>query len=187
MDVTFFASSGEFRHWLEQHHDQAKELWVGFYKKASGKPTISYKEALDQALCFGWIDGNGKSIDDISYTTRFTPRKPHSRWSAINLKRVEELTEAGLMHPAGLKAHQERDITKQNLYANEQEHVELPEGYTAQFRTQPEAWNYFQSTTAAYQKRAIWWVISAKREETRLKRLQTLIDESAQGRRIASV
>ena len=187
MNVTFFESSDEFRQWLAQHHDQAKELWVGFYKKASGKRTISYKEAVDQALCFGWIDGKTKGIDESSYTTRFTPRNPHGRWSAVNLKRVEELTQAGLMHPAGLQAHAERDLTKQNLYAGEQASIELSEAYEAQFQAQPEAWNYFQSTTAAYRKRAIWWVISAKREETRLKRLKTLINESAQGRRIASV
>jgi uncharacterized protein YdeI (YjbR/CyaY-like superfamily) len=185
MDVTFFKSAAEWRVWLEANHDKATELVVGFYKKDSGRQNMTYQESLDQALAFGWIDGIRRSIDENAYSMRFTPRKPRSTWSAINIKRVGELIERGLMHPAGLKAFNERDATKQGRYSNEQEKIELPPEYEAQFRANAQAWEHFQSRPPSYRKTATWWVISAKQEATRLKRLATLIEDSAAGRKIA--
>lgn len=186
MQVTFFATAADFRAWLEANHDQETALQVGYYKVGTGKPSISYKESVDQALCFGWIDGVRNSIDAESYTIRFTPRKPRSIWSAVNIRRVAELTEMGLMHPAGLKAFTERDPAKANQYSFEQKtDPTLPPEYEAQFRANAAAWAHFQSRPPSYRKPAIWWVISAKQEATRLKRLATLIEDSAAGRKIA--
>ena len=162
-----------------------QELWVGFYKKSSGKPSITWPEAVDQALCFGWIDGQRKGIDDVSYTIRFTPRKPRSIWSAVNVKRVGELTAQGLMHPAGLKAFENRTEEKSGVYAYEQETpAELDADYEQRFRANQTAWDFFQAQAAWYRRAAIWWVISAKKEETRLKRLATLIEDSERGRTV---
>ncbi len=187
MEAVFFATPAEFRAWLEANHDKASELVVGFYKVGSGKPTITYPQAVDLALCFGWIDGVRRSLDAESYSNRFSPRKPHSTWSAVNIKRVGELTEQGLMHDAGLKVFTERDQSKQNRYSNEQETIELPPEYEAQFRANTQAWEHFQARTASYRRTATWWVISAKQEATRLKRLATLIEDSANGRKIAAL
>ena len=185
MKPAFFTTPSEFRAWLEEHHHKAQELWVGFYKKSSGKPSIAWPEAVDEALCHGWIDGQRKGIDDISYTIRFTPRKPRSTWSAVNVKRVGELVDLGLMRPAGLKAFEERTEEKSGIYAYEQENAaELDDAYEQQFRANKKAWDFFQSQAAWYRRTAIWWVISAKREETRLKRLATLIENSEQARTI---
>src|SRR5689334_96598 len=164
MDVTFFETASAFRTWLEEHHDTAQELLVGFYKKNSGKPSITWPESVDEALCFGWIDGVRKSIDDISYTIRFTPRKPRSTWSTVNIKRVEELTRLGLMRPAGLKAFEQRAEEKSGIYAYEQKNAaELDPTYEQQFRANQKAWDFFQAQAAWYRKTAIWWVISAKK------------------------
>lgn len=185
VDVTFFANPGEFRQWLEENHDSAAELWVGFYKKGSGKPSITWPESVDQALCYGWIDGVRKSIDDQSYAIRFTPRRKASIWSSVNLKRAQELVALGLMRPAGLKAFAERDEQKSKQYSFEREQVELGESHEAEFRANAGAWEFFQSQPPSYRKPAIWWVISAKQETTRRRRLETLIADSAAGRRIA--
>lgn len=183
IEPTFFATPSEFRAWLEEHHDKAQELWVGFYKKSSGKPSVTWPEAVDEALCFGWIDGLRKGIDDVSYTIRFTPRKPRSVWSAVNINRVKELTSLGLMRPAGLQAFEQRSDEKSAIYAYEQENgVELGPAYERRFRANKKAWAFFQAQAAWYRKAAIWWVISAKKDETRLRRLATLIDHSEQGR-----
>jgi uncharacterized protein YdeI (YjbR/CyaY-like superfamily) len=187
MEATFFASEAEWRAWLEANHDTATELVVGFYKVGSGKPSVTYPQAVDQALCFGWIDGVRRSIDGESYSNRFTPRKKDSTWSAVNIKRIGELTEQGKMHAAGLRVFTERDQTKQNRYSNEQEKIELPAEYEAQFRANAAAWEHFQSRPPSYRRTAIWWVISAKQEATRLKRLATLIEDSAAGRKIAAL
>jgi uncharacterized protein YdeI (YjbR/CyaY-like superfamily) len=173
MKPTFFATPSEFRRWLEEHHDATQEVWVGFHKKSSGKPSITWPEAVDEALCFGWIDGVRKGIDDVSYTIRFTPRKPRSIWSAVSVKRARELAGLGLMRTAGLKAFEERAEEKSGLYAYEQ-----------QFRANKKAWDFFQAQAAWYRRAAIWWVISAKKEETRLKRLATLIEDPERGRTI---
>jgi uncharacterized protein YdeI (YjbR/CyaY-like superfamily) len=185
--ATFFATPAEWRAWLEQHHEHEREFWVGFYKKASGRPSITWPEAVDQALCFGWIDGVRKSIDDVSYMNRFTPRKSRSTWSAVNVARVEELTRLGLMRPAGLAAFAARSDQKTAIYAYEQENPLLDAEFEQTFRTNDRAWRFFNAQAPWYQRTATWWVMSAKREETRRKRLATLIEESDQGRRVAQL
>lgn len=184
MKPRFFRSSDEFRKWLEANHDTASEVYVGFYKKASGKKGISYKEAVDQALCFGWIDTTVKGIDEERYMQRFTPRRKGSIWSAVNIKRVGELTEQGLMHPAGLKTFQTRDPTKQGLYSFENPPQDLPPEQEKRFKANKAAWGFFNEQPAGYKRAAIWWVVSAKREETKERRIQTLIDDSEAGRRL---
>jgi uncharacterized protein YdeI (YjbR/CyaY-like superfamily) len=183
MDVPFFESPSAFRTWLEEKHDTAQELWVGFYKISSGKPSITWPEAVDEALCFGWIDGVRKSINESSYTIRFTPRKPGSIWSAVNIKRVGELSQLGRMQPAGLKAFEKRIERRSGRYSYENA-VELDEAYEQQFRANQRAWDFFQSRPASYRRAAIWWVVTAKKEETKLKRLATLIEDSEHGRTI---
>lgn len=183
MDVVFFPTPDDFRAWLEANHQSAQELWVGYYKKDSGRPSISWPESVDQALCFGWIDGIRKRIDDESYKIRFTPRKPSSIWSAVNIARVAELTELGLMQPAGVAAFEKRKEDKSAIYTYEQrDSVSLPEDYERQLKANEAAWAYFQARPPSYQKAALHWVMSAKKEETRLKRLATLIDDSQHGR-----
>ena len=181
---TFFSTETDLRACLEISHETAPELLVGFWKKGSGKPSIDWPQARDQALCFGWIDGIRKSVDGISYTIRFTPRKPRSVWSAVNIKRVEELDRQGRMQPAGLKAYEVRIENKSGIYSYEQRDVELEEPYGKKFKQNREAWKFFQAQPASYRKAANWWVLSAKKEETRLKRLEKLIEDSAHGRRI---
>lgn len=185
MKITFFKSPSELHKWLGQHHDKTQELWLGFHKKSSGKPSITWPEAVDEALCFGWIDGVRKSIDALSYTIRFTPRKPRSIWSAINVKRARALTKMGLMQPSGLKAFQKRDQERSGVYAYEQRSHKLNDIYEKKLRTNKKAWDFFQAQAPWYQRTASWWVMSAKKEETRLKRLATLIEDSAHGRTIA--
>jgi uncharacterized protein YdeI (YjbR/CyaY-like superfamily) len=181
----FFETQAEFRAWLEANHDKASELWLGIRKKGSGLPSVTYREAVDEALCFGWIDGLAKSMDATSYRQRFTPRRKGSIWSAINIARVGELTRLGRMHPAGLAAFRQRDPTKTNRYSFEQERVQFAAPYEALFRANEQAWAFFQAQPPSYRKPAIWWVMSAKRQETQEKRLATLIADSAEGRRIA--
>lgn len=179
----FFATPAEFRAWLEAHHESVKELWVGFYKKGSGKPSITWPESVDEALCFGWIDGLRKSIDDVAYRIRFTPRKSRSTWSAININRVAELTQLGRMHPAGLKAFAERVEDNSVIYSYEQRKLaELNAAAEQQFRANQAAWEFFQAQTPSYRNAAIWWVVSAKQEATRQSRLAKLIEDSQHGR-----
>lgn len=186
MDVTFFPTPADFRHWLAENHETAPELWVGYYKKDTGRPSITWPESVDQALCFGWIDGIRKTIDDQSYKIRFTPRRQDSVWSAVNIKKVAELTKQGLMQPAGLRAFQQRRTDKSEIYTYEQaKNPQFDPTHEQQFRANQKAWDYFQSQPPGYRKSATWWVISAKKEETRLKRLNTLITDSENHRRIA--
>jgi uncharacterized protein YdeI (YjbR/CyaY-like superfamily) len=180
----YFATPDDFRAWLEEHHDSAKELWVGFHKKSTGKPSITWPEAVDQALCFGWIDGIRKSVDSDSYMNRFTPRRPRSTWSAVNIKRVQELTAAGLMRPAGIAAFEKRTDDNSAVYSYEQRDARLDPEYERQIRTNEAAWSFFQAQSPWYRRTASRWVMSAKREETRRKRLAALIEDSAQGRTI---
>jgi uncharacterized protein YdeI (YjbR/CyaY-like superfamily) len=181
----FFATPEEFRAWLEEHHETASELWVGFYKKASGKPSITWPEAVEQALCFGWIDGVRHSLDDESYTNRFTPRKPTSNWSLINVAKVEELEQRGLMAPAGLRAYEARKPERTGVYSSERvQPAVLPSEFEERLRANSAATEWFEGRPPGYRKTAIHWVISAKREETRLRRLQQLIDCSAEGRNV---
>lgn len=182
---TFFATPADFRAWLEAHHAESQELWVGYYKKDSGQPSLTWPESVDEALCFGWIDGIRNSIDEVSYAIRFTPRKADSTWSMVNIKRVEELTALGLMRPAGLAAFEKRAKEKSGIYAYEQQQAaELSQTQAAQIQANPAAWEFFQAQAPSYRKAAVWWVVSAKKEETRQKRLATLIADSAQGRTI---
>jgi uncharacterized protein YdeI (YjbR/CyaY-like superfamily) len=185
MDLTFFESPAAFRVWLEEHHARASEVWVGFYKKGAGKAGITYAEALDEALCFGWIDGVRRSLDESSYTNRFSPRKPRSVWSLVNIRRAEELARRGRMAPAGLQAFAARDEERARQYSYEARTRQLDDGSEQDFRVHPHAWAFFQAQPPGYQRTATWWVMSAKKDETRRKRLATLIEESAQGRRLA--
>ena len=181
----FFATPKEFRAWLHQHHAVSQELLVEFYKRGTGRPSITWPESVDQALCFGWIDGVRRSIDEHSYTIRFTPRKPRSTWSAINIKRVAELTRLELIQPAGLKAFEARLEHRSAIYAYEQRlEVTLDEVSQRQFRSNRKAWKFFEAQPPWYRRTATYWVVSAKRPETRLKRLDTLILDSEAGRRI---
>ena len=177
-------SPSQFRKWMEKHHDKVSELWVGFYKKNSGKDSITWPQAVDEALCFGWIDGIRKSIDSVSYMIRFTPRKSTSIWSAVNIKRAKELMELGLMHPAGIAIFKNRDERKANRYSFEQKSVKLDENYEKKFRENKKAWDHFQSMAPSYRKTASWWVMSAKQEETRLRRLNILIKDSQLSQKI---
>ena len=186
-NVQFFRDAPAFRKWLQKHHASASELWVGFYKKGSGKRSISYPEAVDQALCFGWIDGIRKARDEESYVNRFTPRRKGSVWSAVNIKRVGELQEAGFMTPAGLKVFNERDEAKTNRYSFEREHVQFSPEQLARFRKNKRAWAFFESQPPSYRRPATWWVISAKQAATQERRLAQLIADSAAGLRIAQM
>jgi uncharacterized protein YdeI (YjbR/CyaY-like superfamily) len=184
MKPKFFATPAEWRAWLEEHHSRQRELLVGFYKKDSGKPSITWPESVDAALCFGWIDGVRRRIDDVSYSIRFTPRKTTSIWSVVNTKRVAELTALGLMHPAGIKAFAARQEQRSGIYTFERENIAFEPAQEKQLRANASAWKFFQSQPPGYRKLATGWVISAKREETRQRRLAALIEDSAQGRRL---
>lgn len=179
--ITYFKSAAEFRRWLEKNHARKTELWVGFYKKGAAKKGITYQEALDQALCYGWIDGILKRVDDESYTHRFTPRKAKSTWSKVNSKRVGELKKLGLMQPAGLAAFQRRTRENAGIYVHENRPVPLSAVFAKRLRASREAWAFFQQQTPSYRKLATAWVMSAKREETRERRLAALIEDSARG------
>lgn len=185
MRPTFFATRSEFRTWLEKHHEDEHELWLGLYKKSSGKPSITWPEAVDEALCFGWIDGVRKSIDDETYMNRFTPRNKRSNWSAVNIKRAKELIALGRMRPAGLKAFEARTDERSAVYSYEQRHAaKLDHAQERQLRANAKAWEFFQSRPPSYRKAAVYWVMSAKKEETRARRLAQLIDDSAAGRTV---
>jgi uncharacterized protein YdeI (YjbR/CyaY-like superfamily) len=181
----FFATPDKLRAWLERHHETAQELFVGYYRKGSGKPSISWSDSVDEALCFGWIDGVRRSIDDESYAIRFTPRKSRSTWSAVNVRKVGELTRQGRMTPAGLAALEARSEARTGIYSHEQaETPELDPDQERRFRADKKAWAFFQAQPPSYRKTAIWLVVSAKKPETREKRLATLIEDSAAGRRL---
>jgi len=183
--TVFFATPADFRAWLEKHHAAYTELSVGFYKRDSGKPSITWPESVDAALCYGWIDGVRNSIDAVSYRIRFTPRKPTSTWSAINVKRVAELTKLALMHPAGVRAFEARRGDKTGIYAYEQrKKAKLGGACEKQFRANKKAWAFFRSQPPWYQRTAAYRVISAKQEATRKKRLAELIHDSEMGLRI---
>lgn len=185
MKPTFFSAPDLFRQWLAEYGLHSRELWVGFHKKHSGKPSITWPEAVDAALCFGWIDGVRRSLGDSSYTIRFTPRKPTSTWSAVNIRRVAELSRAGLMQPAGLSAFQQRKQEKSKIYSYEQKQAaRLNLAQERRFRASKKAWEFFQRQPLWYRRVATFWVVGAKREETRQGRLERLIEDSGQGRTI---
>ena len=185
MDPTFFATPVDFRDWLAAHHATADELWVGFYKKGSGRPSITWPESVDEALCYGWIDGLRRRLDDERYVIRFTPRRRGSIWSEVNTRRADELIAAGQMQPAGLAAYEARDPDKSQFYTYEARHQPLAPAYEAEFRADVDAWAYWAAQPPHYRRGATHWVMSAKREETRRRRLATLITDSAASRWIA--
>jgi uncharacterized protein YdeI (YjbR/CyaY-like superfamily) len=181
----FFATAEEFGAWLEEHHETEDELWVGLYKKASGKPSITWPEVVEQALRFGWIDGLRRGIDDESYANRVTPRRPGSNWSNVNVAKVEELKARGLMKPAGLRAYEARRPDRTGVYSTERlEEARLPADFERRFRSASDAWAWFEARPPGYRRTAIHWVITAKRAETRERRLAQLIESSALQRKI---
>ncbi|MGE5333547.1 MAG: YdeI/OmpD-associated family protein [Nitrososphaerota archaeon] len=184
MEPVFFRSPEEFRAWLHVHHATEPELLLGFYKKRSGVTGFTQAQAVGEALCFGWIDGHIKAIDENRYTARFTPRKPHSIWSAANIKRAEQLIAQGLMEPSGLAVFTGRDPRQAGKYSFENSLQSLDTADEALFRANAAAWEFFLAQALSYRRPAIWWVVSAKKEETRRKRLATLIQDSAAGRRL---
>ncbi len=175
---TFFSTQSDFRKWLEKNHGNANELLVGFYKVGSNKPSMTWSQSVDQALCFGWIDGVRKSIDQDSYCIRFTPRKSTSIWSAINIAKVEELTKQGLMQSSGLASFKKRIEKKSKIYVHENLEVKLSPDFDKQFKANKKAWNYFQTLAPSYRKLSTNWVMSAQQETTRIKRLNDLISDS---------
>ena len=175
-----FKSPAEFRAWLQKNHLLAKDCWVGFHKRGSGNPSMTWPESVDVALCFGWIDGLRKSIDATSYTIRFTPRKSGSIWSLVNIRRMQELTALGLVQSAGAAAFARRSEARSSVYAYEnRSSAEFTAAQLQKFKANREAWKFFQAQAPWYRNTATWWIISAKKGETSEKRLDTLIRHSA--------
>lgn len=184
MSAKFFSTQHDFRSWLEENHASEKELLVGFYKTKSKKPSMSWPESVDQALCFGWIDGVRKSIDEESYSIRFTPRKKNSIWSVVNIRKIEELSKAGLMRDAGLEAFKHRKEEKSGIYSHEKEPAILDPEYEKQFKANKKAWQFFENQAPSYKKVMIHWIMSAKQEKTRISRLEKTIYESEMNKRV---
>ena len=184
MKAKFFATPEKFRAWLEKHHATEKELLVGFYRKDSGKPSITWPESVDEALCVGWIDGVRRTIDETSYSIRFTPRSPKSKWSAVNIKRVGELTKLGRMKPTGLAVFEKRAASQQDGYSYERKDAHLDAAMEKTFRANKAAWTYWEAQPPGYRRLLSWYVISAKREETRAKRLAHLIAACVEKKRL---
>jgi uncharacterized protein YdeI (YjbR/CyaY-like superfamily) len=180
----FFTTSDDFRKWLTKNHAKHSELLVGFYKRDSGKPSLTWPESVDQALCFGWIDGVRKRIDEESYSIRFTPRRQGSTWSAVNIERVRVLSELGLMQPSGLAAFEARTEANSSVYSYEQRTAVLEEPYQSMFKKERAACKFFEMQAASYRKAVCWWIMTAKKEETRLRRLDLLIECSKAGERL---
>lgn len=180
-NTLFFPTPNDFKDWLNKNHNELKEQWVGFYKKGTGRPSITWPESVDEALCYGWIDGLRKSIDDERYKIRFTPRKPNSHWSAVNINRVGELEKLGRMEKPGLEAFEKRNVKKIAKAYFEQENVVMDPIFETELRSNEKAWSYWQSKAPGYRKQVTWWVMSAKKEETKLSRLKVLIDSSEKG------
>lgn len=181
MKPTFFETPAEFREWLERNHDSAEELLLGLRKKSSGQPSITLREAQDEGLCFGWIDGVARSLDESSWAIRFTPRRPNSVWSAVNIEAAHALIASGRMTPAGLAEFEKRDEKRARQYSYERENPEFDAASEGTFRANNEAWDFFRAQPAGYQRLHTWWVISSKTEATRAKRLTVLIQISAKG------
>jgi uncharacterized protein YdeI (YjbR/CyaY-like superfamily) len=184
-DPIYFGSPTELRDWFDANHATASELWLGQYRKSSGRPSLTWSESVDEALCVGWIDGVRYSIDAERFTQRFTPRRKGSNWSAVNIAKVGELTAQGRMRPAGLAAFEGRSEERSETYSYEQrDSARLEPAEEASFRANEPAWEWFQARGASYRQAATWWVVSAKRPETRARRLAALIEDSAGGRTI---
>lgn len=183
MAPTFFSTGAAFRRWLARHHDSATELWVGYYKKASGKPSITWPESVDEALCYGWIDGLRKSVDDVRYMIRFTPRRPASTWSQVNIRRAHALIRQKRMRAAGRRAFEARD-RRRTPYSFENRPSTLPPRYLARLKANRDAWRFFRAQPPWYRRSCAGWILSAKREDTRERRLAMLIRDSARGRTV---
>jgi len=181
IEPTFFADPAAFRAWLEQSHASARELWVGFWKRGSGRPSLTWPESVDQALCYGWIDGVRRSLGEESYAIRFTPRTPRSTWSAKNVKRAEELSALGLMRPPGLQVFAARDPARTNLYSFERELAALEPEEERELRVHEAAWRYFEAQPPSYRKPVLHWIVSAKQAATRRRRFEMLIRSCAAG------
>jgi uncharacterized protein YdeI (YjbR/CyaY-like superfamily) len=181
MRTVCFPSSSDFRRWLQAEGQKNSELWVGLYKKSSGRPSITYSEALDEALCFGWIDGVRKSVAADAYTVRFTPRQPKSQWSAVNIKRAQRLSRAGRMCPEGLRAFEGATRQSRKYSYDQRDQANFNPQDTRRFRANRKAWNFFQSQPPWYRRTATFWVVSAKKLETQQRRFATLLDDSERG------
>ena len=184
MKIKYFKSANDFRRWLEKNHAGTPELWVGYHKKRSKQPSMTWPESVDEALCFGWIDGIRKSVDDLRYTIRFTPRRRGSIWSAVNIKRAQGLNDKGLMKPPGKAAFDARKENRSGIYSYEQRSTNLDGPYEKALKQNKSAWDFFYAQPPSYRKAIGWWIVSAKQEATRLKRLQKLIEESANRKRL---
>jgi uncharacterized protein YdeI (YjbR/CyaY-like superfamily) len=184
VDPIFFEAPADFRAWLAENHATADHLLVGFHKKGSGRRSITWPEAVDEALCYGWIDGVRKGIDAGSYMIRFTPRKKGSVWSTVNVNRVRALAELGLMQPTGLAAFEARKEDRSGIYSHEQGDVEMPEPYLGLLREDAAAWEFYEKQPASYRKAVNWWVVSARKDETRRRRLDSLVACSARAERV---
>ncbi len=180
----FFPSQSDFRKWLEKNHDKKTELLVGFHKVGTGKASMAWSESVDQALCFGWIDGIRRRLDDDSYTIRFTPRRSNSIWSAINIKKVEDLKAKGLMRPAGIQAFEKRQDKRSAIYSYEKKNEQLTKELSQRFRKEKDAWNYFEKQPNGYKRLCIHFVMSSKQEKTRISRLEKLILACKAGKKI---
>ena len=187
MEPLFFSSQLKFREWLKKNHTKKKELLVGFYKVTSGKESMTWPQSVDEALCYGWIDGVRKSIDEKSYTIRFTPRRPSSNWSAINIKKIEELRKNGLMQEAGLEAFKHRKESKSAIYTYEKQPAQLDSSFIKKFQASKKAWNFFQSQSPSYQRTVIGWILQAKQDATKIRRLENLIRDCKAGKKIKSL
>ncbi len=181
---TFFSTSTDFRKWMEAHSERETELWVGYYKKSTKKASIDWPQSVDVGLCFGWIDGIRKSINEESYKIRFTPRKQKSHWSDVNIRRIAELKKEGLVTKAGLEAYARRTEENSRRASFEQDNVELIKAYESKFKANKKAWAFFQTLPPSTRKPSIWWVVSAKQEVTRERRLDLLIKHSENEERI---
>ena len=184
MRPMFFTTAAEFRRWLKRHAGSVAELWVGYYRKSSSRPSLTWHESVDEALCFGWIDGIRKKVDEHSYANRFTPRRSGSNWSEINIRRAKQLIRDGRMQPAGLRAFKSRDEKKARALSDSRKNARLTRDEEADFRANRKAWAFFESQPPGYRTLAAWFVVSAKRADTRARRLKTLIGLSERGRRL---
>lgn len=184
MKPRFFANQLQFHQWLIKHHDSEKELLIGFHKKSSGKKSITYPEALDEALCFGWIDGVRRSLDEDSYTIRFSPRRPGSIWSLVNVRHIERLKKEGRMQAPGLASFDARDAKRTGIYSFENRPKELSSELQKIFRANKKAWDFLNNQPPFYKRTVVFWVMSAKKEETQRRRLNQLIEASSRGERV---
>ena len=183
-NVTYFRTPTELRRWFKANHRKAQELWVGFYKKGSGHPSVTWPESVDEALCAGWIDGIRKNVDAERYTIRFSPRKRTSIWSAINIRRMNELLAQGRVLPLGKEAFAARRENKSGIYSYEQRQAQLEEPYASLMKENRKAWTFFEAQPPGYRKQISWFVVSAKKEETRMSRLKILMDACEKGKRL---